>query len=265
LKMSDQPTDDERSPQNRLVRVPPAFWYFTAAHEARIRSYYELLEREFSKDFHRELVGRKTQYLNYGYWAPGCTDYDEACEALAEMLGETAGITTGDRVLDVGFGYAEQDFHWLRTRKPAQIVGINVTQGQVRVARRRAEEMNLGDRLDLRVGSATSLSFEDTSFDRVVALESSVHFDTRQEEPGRALRRVVPKESHPSGQLALARRLCRAARTGRIRECRRPGCERQGIRTEHRVHAQALHRRSTRPAFQIIREPEKHKMVPPDH
>jgi len=51
--------------------------------------------------------------------------------------------------------------------------------------------MNLGDRLDLRVGSATSTPFADGSFDRVVALESALRFDTRRkffEEAFRVLR-----------------------------------------------------------------------------
>ena len=216
--MNDQMIDDERGtrqPQGR-VKVPPALWYLTASQENRISSYYELIEREFRTDLHLRLVGRKTQYLNYGYWAPGCSDYDEACEALADELGEAAGITAGDHVLDVGFGYAEQDFRWLETRKPARIVGINVTPNQVHAARRRAAEMNLGDRLELRLGSATSTPFPNGSFDRVVALESALHFDTRRkffDEAFRVLRPggvlatadVLPREL-PNGRKTLAER-----------------------------------------------------------
>jgi erythromycin 3''-O-methyltransferase len=182
----------------------------------KVRSFYELLDRMHNQGFYSEILGIKSLYMNFGYWAPGCVDHDEACEALAEELGEAAGITTGDRVLDVGFGYAEQDFHWLRTRKPAQIVGINVTPVQVEVAQKRAEEMNLGDRLDLRVGSATSLPFEDGSFDRVVALESSVHFDTRQKflreafrvlRPGGVLATTDPLPPQVPGKKTLTARL----------------------------------------------------------
>jgi erythromycin 3''-O-methyltransferase len=158
----------------------------------KVRSFYELLDRMHDNGFYSEILGIKSMYINFGYWAPGCRDHDEACEALAEKLGEAAGITAGDRVLDVGFGYAEQDFYWLRTRNPKEIVGINVTPVQVEVAQKRATELGVADRLDLRTGSATSLPFEDGSFDRVVALESSVHFDTRQRFLEEALRVLRP-------------------------------------------------------------------------
>lgn len=192
------------------------FRHFTAFRDDRVRSFYELLDRMHSNGFYSEILGIKSMYMNFGYWAPGCNDHDQACEALADGLGEAAGITAGDRVLDVGFGYAEQDFRWLHTRKPERIAGINVTPSQVCLAQRRAEETGLGDRLDLRVGSATSLPFEDGSFDRVVALEASVHFDTRQKffaeafrvlRPGGVLATTDPLPRIPGGRKGLTARL----------------------------------------------------------
>ncbi|MES4904964.1 MULTISPECIES: class I SAM-dependent methyltransferase [unclassified Streptomyces] len=76
---------------------------------------------------------------------------------------------------------------------------LNVTRSQVEIGRRRAAEKNLSGRVDLRLGSATDVPFEAGSFDRVVALESACHFDTRQkffEEAFRVLR--------PGGVLATA-------------------------------------------------------------
>lgn len=163
-----------------------------ASSDDKVVSFYELLDRMHENGFYSDILGIKSMYMNFGYWAPGCRDHDEACEALARELGEAAGIGEGDRVLDVGFGYAEQDFYWLRTRNPKEIVGINVTPVQVEFARKRAEELGVADRLDMRTGSATTLPFEDDSFDRVVALESSVHFDTRQRFLEEALRVLRP-------------------------------------------------------------------------
>src|SRR5690242_11792473 len=105
---------------------------------------------------------------------------------MAEEIAERAGITTGDRVLDAGFGYGGPAIHWARTCKPERIVGLNVTPSQIAVARQRVTELDLAKVIDLRLASATSLPFEDGSFDRVVALESSVHFHTRQKFFGEA-------------------------------------------------------------------------------
>jgi erythromycin 3''-O-methyltransferase len=160
--------------------------------EKEIRSFYtdQLTETHLTQT---------TRYLNFGYWAEDCATLDDACRAMADLLADAAGMTAGDRVLDVGFGYADQDLHWLATRHPELIAGLNITPAQVEVAERRAREAGLGDRLDLRVGSATDMPYEAETFDRVVALESAFHFDTREDffrEAARVLR--------PGGVLATA-------------------------------------------------------------
>lgn len=91
-------------------------------------------------------------------------------------------------MLDVGFGYGDQDFKWLRERQVAKVYGLNITPHHVEAAQRRAQEEGLADRTDFRLGSATELPFEDNTFDRVVALESAFHFYPRSAFFAEALR-----------------------------------------------------------------------------
>jgi hypothetical protein len=65
-------------------------------------------------------------WLNYGYWK-GVDTQNQACCQLADLVAEAARMKPGDRVLDCGFGFAEQDMHWLATRNPGHITGINIT------------------------------------------------------------------------------------------------------------------------------------------
>jgi erythromycin 3''-O-methyltransferase len=167
----------------------------TSPVEQRVRKSYT----EYGDRFPTE----QTMYINLGYWRPGCAGLDEACEALADELADAAGMRAGDRVLDVGFGYADQDMHWLETRRPELIAGLNITPKHVEVARERARERGLADRLDLRVGSATAMPFEAESFDRVVALESAFHFDTRQDFFHEALRVLRPGGTLATADIAL--------------------------------------------------------------
>jgi erythromycin 3''-O-methyltransferase len=139
-------------------------------------------------------LGQRTRYLNLGWWE-GARNHDDAGDALAEQLGLAAGITEGDTVLDVGFGFGDQDAFWLRRFRPARIIGLNVTALHVEAARRRFPE----PRLDFRRGSATAMELPDSSIDRVTALECAFHFDTRVDffrEACRVLR--------PGGSLATA-------------------------------------------------------------
>jgi cyclopropane fatty-acyl-phospholipid synthase-like methyltransferase len=129
-----------------------------------------------------------TGYMNMGYWTDGCDSLDQAGENLAELLATEGDFTAGDRILDAGCGFGDQDFHWLRTRDPAKIVALNVTPAHVAHARARAERDGVTDRLEFRRHSATELDYPDGSFDRVVAMESGFHFDTRQDFFAQAVR-----------------------------------------------------------------------------
>ena len=95
-------------------------------------------------------------WLNLGYWQTART-YPEAASAMARLVAEAAQLGANDRLLDVGFGFAEQDFFWLEHYGVKSITGLNITPMQVERAKQRAAQRGLEARLDLRVGSATDV------------------------------------------------------------------------------------------------------------
>ncbi len=124
-------------------------------------------------------LGEESRYINLGYWRDKPSTMDKASEALAALAGEAAELGPRDVVLDVGCGFGEQDIFWARRFAPRRIVGINVAAGQVTQARRRLRELGLASRVEIRSASATAIPFAAASFDKVVALESAQHFDSR--------------------------------------------------------------------------------------
>ena len=137
-------------------------------------------------------------YLNLGYWREART-IDDACQALVRLVAETAALGPGDRLLDVGFGFAEQDIDWMETYRPQRIIGVNLTWSQVRLARERIAARQMADRITLLGGSATALPLRAASVDKVTALECAFHF-----EPRAAFFREAYRVLRPGGRLVLA-------------------------------------------------------------
>jgi ubiquinone/menaquinone biosynthesis C-methylase UbiE len=165
-------------------------WAFTPYGKMSVPALYDALS-----------VNAFTQrglYLNLGYWKHATT-IDEACPALASLVAETAEMGPGDDVVDVGFGFADQDMLWARNFAPRHITGLNVTPSQVRIARARVRRAGLSDRIDPRQGSATAMQLPDACADIVTAVECAFHFDTRDRFFTEAMRVL-----RPGGRLVLA-------------------------------------------------------------
>ncbi|WP_431936931.1 class I SAM-dependent methyltransferase [Micromonospora sp. RP3T] len=159
----------------------------------RVRRFYEIQSPDV------EFAARTSRYMNVGYWEEGVTSIDVAAQALADKLADAAGFKPDDTVVDVGFGYGDQDFAWLRDRRVAKVHGINVTPRHVEHAQERARREGLADRADFQLGTATALPFPDASVDRVVALESAFHFHPRSAFFAEAFRVL-----RPGGTIATA-------------------------------------------------------------
>lgn len=153
----------------------------------------------YAMDSTHNLFAEESLFHNLGYWKDHPATLDRACRAMAMLLGEAAAFGPADTVLDVGFGFGDQDLFWMEQFSPKRIVGVDIIPSHVTLARRRIRERRLEDRIEFRLGSATELPFEPCSFDKVVALESAFHFVTREKffrEAYRVLR--------PGGRIATA-------------------------------------------------------------
>lgn len=139
-------------------------------------------------------LAESSQYINMGYWKDA-TSFDAACEALAAELAQAGQVDSDSVVLDCGNGHGDQDAFFLERFSPQSITGLNITQRHVDIAKSRFTD----ERLNFVHGSATAMPFEDKTFNRVLALESAFHFDTRDDFFAEAFRVL-----QPGGRLATA-------------------------------------------------------------
>lgn len=184
-------------------KLPPATW------RERLQEWWSLLRillvqsgsrSDLTYDVlaQRHVMGDDTLFINLGYWDNAST-LDEASIHMADFVAQCANLQPDDFILDVGFGFADQDMHWCKTRNLQHLHGINISPVQVATAQQRVAQAGLAGRIDLRQGDATAIDFPEDYFDKVVGLECAFHFCTRQDFFQEALRVMKP-----GGQLTLA-------------------------------------------------------------
>ncbi|GIW07103.1 MAG: type 11 methyltransferase [Dehalococcoidia bacterium] len=143
------------------------------------------------------LLADDTDYLNLGYWQDGPGSYRAAGDALAAELARFAGFAERSArravktIVDVGFGFGEQDVLWAR-RFGLTIVGLNVTPPQIARAAARVAGEGLADRIRYVRASGTAIPVASEAVDGVLALESAFHFRLRDDFFREAFRILKP-------------------------------------------------------------------------
>jgi len=120
-----------------------------------------------------------------------------------------ARLGESEIALDIGVGTGDLAFDLLAASSPSsRVVGIDVSERMLELARARAASRALGPRFEARAADAHALPFADASFDRVVAGFAVRNFgdlDAGLREMRRVLRTggraVILEFSHPPSRL----------------------------------------------------------------
>lgn len=127
----------------------------------------------------------------------GLGDYSSFARLLdgaAKLTVERAGVSEGERVLDVATGTGNGAL-WA-ARAGAKVTGLDLSPALLETARARAQEAGL--EIEFVQGDAEALPFADGEFDRVISVFGAM-FAPRHERTAHELLRVT----RPGGTLAL--------------------------------------------------------------
>ncbi len=94
----------------------------------------------------------------------GPDEFHTGGRAMTDALAEVAGIAAGERVIDVGCGLGGPA-RVLAHHFGAQVTGIDLTREFVDLGRELTAACGLDDKVELRVGDAVALPFDDGTFD----------------------------------------------------------------------------------------------------
>ena len=93
-----------------------------------------------------------------------------------EVAKEVCAKISSGRVLDLGTGPGYLPFEIAKRTPGLEITGIDLSSGMVELARKKAQELGLSNRVKFEVANAARLPFEDGSFDFIVSTLSMHHW-----------------------------------------------------------------------------------------
>jgi SAM-dependent methyltransferase len=133
-------------------------------------------------------------WMSCPYSVPGqkARPFSDYAEALSRMVGNAAQLSEDDVVVDVGCGYGDQDFLFVNEFSVKQIIGIDITLNEVKIANHRAQQLGF-DHVEFLHGDAVEMTqVSAASVDKVIAVNTAFHFKTRQDFVRRAWHVLKP-------------------------------------------------------------------------
>ncbi len=130
-------------------------------------------------------------------WGDG--DYGRTAEILepvSEIVIDLAGVSEGDRVLDVACGTGNATI--AAARRGARVVGVDLSEALIGIARGRVGEAGLPD-VEFRAGDAVDLPVEQGHFDVAVSVFGVIFAPDAEAAAANMLRAV-----RPGGTVAIA-------------------------------------------------------------
>ncbi|MBA3262539.1 MAG: class I SAM-dependent methyltransferase [Thermoleophilaceae bacterium] len=136
-----------------------------------VRHHYDL-----PPEFFELFLGPSMTY-SCAVFSRGASTLEEAQETKLEMVCTKLDLQPGQRVLDIGCGWGSFATH-AASRHGVQVVGITLSPPQAELGQRRAAELGLADRVDIRVADYRELA--DEPFDAVASIGMVEHVGSNQ-------------------------------------------------------------------------------------
>ena len=179
-----------RPPAVPAVELRPRGRRHSRERDARaVRHHYDV-----SNDFFALFLDSSMTY-SCALFSRGAKTLEEAQHAKLELVCSKLGLREGERLLDVGCGWGSFAIH-AAANHGVRVVGITLSHPQAELARRRAAEQGLDDRVEIRVADYRELG--DEPFDAIASIGMVEHVgESRIDVYARQLARLLK----PGGRL----------------------------------------------------------------
>ena len=137
---------------------------------ARVRRYYDCSESRLGYTY--LLGGTK----HFGWYEPGVSmwSFGAAMRRMEDELAKRLALQPDSLVLDAGCGTGAVA-RALAQRSRLRVIGIDILDWNLQIARKRSEAARLTDRVKFQLGDYHKLEFPNDSFDGAYTMETLVH------------------------------------------------------------------------------------------
>jgi cyclopropane-fatty-acyl-phospholipid synthase len=170
-----------------------------------VRHHYDV-----SNEFFALFLDESMTY-SCAFFAGGAETLEQAQEEKLDTVARKLELKEGDRVLDVGCGWGAFPLR-AATRYGATVLGITLSPPQAELARKRAEEAGVSDRVEIRVMDYRDLTASGERFDAIASIGMVEHVGEEQidvyaatlagllEPGGRLLNHGIARLRHGEGE-----------------------------------------------------------------
>jgi cyclopropane-fatty-acyl-phospholipid synthase len=164
--------------------TPSQIFWRTVARRFRRAMTYNTLTRarrnaqahyDIGDEVYRLMLDADLQY-SCAYWAPGVETLEEAQVAKKRRIAAKLALAPGQRVLDIGCGWGGLALYLAR-HCDVEVLGVTLSEDQLRVARARAEAEGLAGRVRFELCDFRRVA---ETFDRVVSVGMLEHVGVGQ-------------------------------------------------------------------------------------
>ncbi len=156
-------------PRRPAAELRPSGRRHSRERDARaVRHHYDV-----SNEFFELFLG-PTMVYSCAIFSRGAGSLEEAQEEKLDTVARKLALSEGERVLDVGCGWGGFPL-WAATRYGARVLGITLSPPQAELARRRAEEAGVADRVEIRVMDYRELADSGETFDAIASIGMVEH------------------------------------------------------------------------------------------
>lgn len=143
-------------------------------------------------------MNKKNLGMHYGFWEKGTKSLHEAILNENRIVAEKLDIEKSDLVLDAGCGVGGTAI-WMAENYEARVIGITLSEKQVRLAKKYAKERGVGYLVDFKVGDFCNTGFPDEFFTKIFGIESVCHAEKKED-----FMRETYRILKPGGKLVVA-------------------------------------------------------------